>query len=152
MVHHGSSRSWCRLPADRTRQTVCKRSPHTHTHTVWGGECGSETEGLANDGKCTAFHLPEMDGWKLQLWIVKGDWQESITPSECRFLASMWCRGGVVVNRESKDWHACLHSSSSVIRSWCTLTLLMTARICSRQTLPGKCHSVLVSDRPLVQS
>ena len=145
MVHHGSSRSWCGLPADQTRQTVCKRSPHT-----WG--VSREVKPRVLQMMENAFHLPEMDGWKLQLWIVKCDWQESITPSECRFLASMWCRGGVVVNRESKDWHACLHSSSSVIRTWCTLTLLMTPRICSRQTLPGKCHSVLVSDRPLVQS
>ena len=126
---------------------------HTLTHTVWGVSVEVKLRVLQMlENAQLSTYLPEMDGWKLQLWIVKGDWQESITPSECRFLASMWCRGGVVVNRESKDWHACLHSSSSVIRTWCTLTLLMTPRICSRQTLPGKCHSVLVSDRPLVQS
>ena len=36
---------------------------HTHTHTVWGGECGSETEGLANAGKCTAFYISSRNGW-----------------------------------------------------------------------------------------
>ena len=121
---------------------------HTHSRDV-----GGETEGFPQHGSCNNGNGFPRNGWmEAQLWIVKRDWQESITPSQCRFLphsSQAYCGGKVVVSWESKDWHACLHNSSSVIRTWCTLTLLMTPHMLVDTT--GKCHAMLVSDRPLFQ-
>ena len=93
------------------------------------------------------------NGWTLQLWIVYTTIGKNQYPHGgdlCPYSSLACCNGTSEVHRESKDWHASLHnSSSSVIRTWRTLTLLMTPHMLVDTT--GKCHAMLVSDRPLFQ-
>ena len=101
---------------------------HLHTHSMGvSRDVGSETK-----------ERPRVSmTWVLQRWKMSQKWMDGscscgfykaigknrYPPAQHAVLVHLF-----VVYSESKDWRACLHnsSSSSVIRTWCTLTLLMT--------------------------
>ena len=102
-------------------------------------------------GSCTAFCVLQIDGrCSCGLYKTIGKNQYPDDGDLYPHLSSACCYGTSVVHRGSKDWHVCLHNSSgSVIRTWCTLTLLMTPHMQADTT--GKCHAMLVSDGALFQ-